>query len=496
MLLNPSTKYPTPASMTFYDVHKELELERILFRLHALKQQPGHEVDAAELVKLQHALGTIRTQYLPRGPPNADDSCGRVVEATIHNLQSACYDVLEELLEATDRSKEVGEALKPMHTRLLDTKHDLEKLYFKVADGEMKLLDEELLPYREALYSIESGMVDGKFVDEKGDVPPGQAAVLSEMHQCYHLLELLTVNLRLSPHPLLHVRNRLATVHSRLAKLQAKGKHMTTEELEEKLKSAKSELDAIDSLRVDAKFFAPDGSVPPGQAHLHFMLDDCYMMIQDLMEKAEGEERPVAPELMGTYERLRGIHTELSEMAKQDASQVSEDEIRKVQNKLTHIDERRVDGKFQADDGSIPPGQAVMHEWLHRCHRLIGVLLGRTEGEDELAREHERRLIVLKTVLGSLAEAGREYFTQHELNMAHEWLWELAQAVQEHQSKHTNREMIAYALVNECYDQLSELQRLLDARTEYKQEMKMKEMKEMAPGAFINPEKPATAMGE
>jgi hypothetical protein len=75
-------------------------------------------------------------------------------------------------------------------------------------------------------------------------------------------------------------------------------------------------LGQIDNLRVDGKFMAPDGSVPPGQAVLHFLLHKCYRLIYKLQMACE----PVAESLMPIYNQLLTLQKCLLQLKKWNVS--------------------------------------------------------------------------------------------------------------------------------------------------------------------------------
>ncbi len=59
----------------------------------------------------------------------------------------------------------------------------------------------------------------------------------------------------------------------------------------------------------------------------------------------------------------------------------------------------RVDGKFLASDGSVPPGQAVLHYLLHKCYRLIYKLQMACEPVGEALMPIYNQLLTLQKCL-------------------------------------------------------------------------------------------------
>jgi hypothetical protein len=76
-------------------------------------------------------------------------------------------------------------------------------------------------------------------------------------------------------------------------------------------------------MRRDGKFLAVDGSVPAGQAVLHFLLHKCYRLIYKLQVACE----PVAESLMPIYNQLLTLEKCLLQLKKWNVSLTSNEMI-------------------------------------------------------------------------------------------------------------------------------------------------------------------------
>ncbi len=122
-------------------------------------------------------------------------------------------------------------------------------------------------------------------------------------------------------------------------------------------------------MREDGKFLAPDGSVPAGQAVLHFLLHKCYRLIYKLQVQIE----PVAESLLHIHKQLLTLQKCLLQLVKWNV-QMEHEELIPYQMKLTSIVTLQKDGKFYDADGEIPEGQAILFSLIENCHELLDAL--------------------------------------------------------------------------------------------------------------------------
>ncbi|KAJ3066547.1 hypothetical protein HDU99_003817, partial [Rhizoclosmatium hyalinum] len=104
-----------------------------------------------------------------------------------------------------------------------------------------------------------------------GSVLPGQATVIWLLEQCYEdAHELLALREAISgENPLRPVYESLIRIRTKLDHLEIVFKY--TFKCDD-LVPIQMELGEIDNKRVDGKFISPDGTIPEGQAVLHFLL--------------------------------------------------------------------------------------------------------------------------------------------------------------------------------------------------------------------------------
>lgn len=57
--------------------------------------------------------------------------------------------------------------------------------------------------------------------------------------------------------------------------------------------------------------------------------------------------------------------------------QFSTSEVQKLRNQLLDVGNKRKDGKFVAEDGTVPPGEAEISELYERCVQWSGIVLER-----------------------------------------------------------------------------------------------------------------------
>lgn len=97
-------------------------------------------------------------------------------------LLQKCYRMILILLS---ESVPVSEALTPIYNQLQTVKQCL----LAVRNTGAPCSPEELYPYQMKLTSIDNLRKEGKFHDDEGNVPEGQAMCVSTLEECYGLLE-------------------------------------------------------------------------------------------------------------------------------------------------------------------------------------------------------------------------------------------------------------------------------------------------------------------
>ncbi|PVV03220.1 hypothetical protein BB560_002307 [Smittium megazygosporum] len=102
-------------------------------------------------------------------------------QSVLNYLLHKCYSILYKLLCS---SEPIAESLVPIHNQLLTLRRCL--IEIKKYGG--PLTAREMYPYQMKLHSIDSLRVDGKFLDNEGQVPEGQGIIMSLLNECYDIL--------------------------------------------------------------------------------------------------------------------------------------------------------------------------------------------------------------------------------------------------------------------------------------------------------------------
>lgn len=194
------------------------------------------------------------------------------------------------------------------------------------------------------------------------------------------------------------------------------------------------ELQTIDEKRVDGKFLSEkDGSIPAGQAVIVELLDQVHAYSHDLIIVTTSD---FSPSLQSLRERLVEIKSQLERLEltqkwtmrqtdlftyqhqlhdivklrytgeNQNMNQnqeIIDDE--KIQEKDKNIDENKL-GKFLDQSGNAPEGQTVIHFLLHKCYRMILILLNESVPVAESLTPVYNQLTTVKKCLEAVKMTG------------------------------------------------------------------------------------------
>ncbi|KAL7420319.1 hypothetical protein Q5752_005288 [Cryptotrichosporon argae] len=248
--------------------------------------------------------------------------------------------------------------LVPIHQKLVGLRRQLAALA-----TEPKPNKTELKQILEELRKIESKRVDGKFLGPGGSsVPEGQALLSGLLDSCFEItqdIKAREAEENVSP-PLKPIFDRLTLMKSELEQLTMTHR-WTLRETD--LYNYQMSLREIDSMRVDGTFIDAEGN--------------------KLMTGPASE--PISEELMPIANKLSTIKKCLNEVLKYGGPYSPRD-LYPYHLALHQIDSLRKDGKFYADDGSIPEGQAILVAQLSEAHELLEMLkesMSEDEAEDE-----------------------------------------------------------------------------------------------------------------
>ncbi|KAJ3074360.1 hypothetical protein HDU98_011429 [Podochytrium sp. JEL0797] len=372
--------YPVYVKLAKYKHTMEELLETGLFSKAILKDLDHHihaaktAVEGFKSTEVRNSMSRVSATKRPSASTRGSESSPSRLGPGLRLLESklaSCITLHKELKEALDI---ISPFLLPIHARLVEIKHDLSQLISRRSAhafslGEVQMLQDELL-------EIDSARIDGSYLGKDGTVLPGQATVIWLLEQCYE-----------DAHELLALReaiggeNPLRPVYETLLRLKTKLDHLQlaikyTFKCDD-LIPIQMELGKIDNMRFDGKFVGENGVIPEGQAVLHFLLHKCYRMVYKIQAMTE----PVGESVMPVYNELMTLRKCFLELIRWKVK-LSARDLTMYGVKLSMLDSKRVDGKFIAEDGSIPEGQGILHDLLDECYNLRNELQETAEEDD------------------------------------------------------------------------------------------------------------------
>ncbi|KAH6581507.1 hypothetical protein BASA61_003217 [Batrachochytrium salamandrivorans] len=244
------------------------ELESLLTR------RNPHLFSLSEVQVLQDELREIDSARIDGKYIAKDDGSIVSGQACVIELLEACFDDVHELMAA--REVISGDnPLQPVYEDLVRIKGKLERLLLV---GHWTIKSGDLVPVQMRLGEIDNLRVDGKFMDEQGGVPPGQAVLHFLLHKCYRLVYKLQMSCEPVADSLMPIYNQLRTLQRCINELKRWRVALTPQELI----PYQLKLSAIDGQRQDGKFLDESGEVPGGQGILHDLLSDCYELLREM----------------------------------------------------------------------------------------------------------------------------------------------------------------------------------------------------------------------
>ncbi|KAG8404830.1 hypothetical protein J3459_017041 [Metarhizium acridum] len=123
----------------------------------------------------------------------------------------------------------------------------------------------------------------------------------------------------------------------------------------------------------------------------------CQSMLGNLRKRLESIGSP----LLATHEKLISILRQIS--FANTKSKFSTSEVQKLRSQLLDIGNKRKDGKFVAEDGTVPPGEAEISELYERCVQWSGMVLERKGNVHESWRPTYDVLVGIRNDLEKLS---------------------------------------------------------------------------------------------
>jgi hypothetical protein len=154
-----------------------------------------------------------------------------------------------------------------------------------------KLNTNQVAEIQDKLNDIENRFkVDGKFFRE-GDkqVQSGQAVIISLIEKCYRLAHYLILQAPEVDPELADYKYRVEKLISDL-NLMNRAPSAELKINKEELMQIQQELDEIDSQQCDSKFLDSSGNIPAGKAHLRYLIERAYDLVNDSQLKIESQE--------------------------------------------------------------------------------------------------------------------------------------------------------------------------------------------------------------
>lgn len=170
-------------------------------------------------------------------------------------------------------------------------------------------------------------------------------------------------------------------------------------------------------MRIGGKFVAEDGvSIPAGQAVLVSLLEQLYYWSHDLIIVCSDD---FSPSLQSIRARLLGIKSELERLELTHKWTLRQTDLFTYQHQLHDIVKMRykdsndetdgkseLNGKFLDGTGEAPEGQTILEFLLHKCYRLIFVLLSESAPVSEALAPVYNQLVTVRHCLLAVKHTG------------------------------------------------------------------------------------------
>ncbi len=366
-----------------------------------------------DIMPLQLRLIEIEEQYIENGDfvpekdPRRDQPKNLINilhpgQAILRTYLEHCYRHANLLLYLTD-SCHVESSLIPVYNILHSIRRKLERIKYHNIFNE-----KQIIKLQKKLSEISLKRLDGKFIDEEGGIPKGQAILNGLFEQNYELCrELSSRNIIVSP--------ILKPIHSELASIKLK-----LEQISEIKKFVVDPADIlyyykrlieIDESKIFTKstsmvsvpsYSESDSVLPEGQAAVHYLLHKCYRLVYNLLNNAD----PVDSSIRGTQNQLLALRRCLQELRNSHQSIkekvypitpatsrcdpiLRHEDLVPIQLKLNGIDNLRIDGKFLNSEGEIPEGQSTLHSLMNECYDFLNELFDIAEENDQNERDFD-----------------------------------------------------------------------------------------------------------
>ncbi|CAO3632220.1 unnamed protein product [Cunninghamella echinulata] len=288
--------------------------------------------------------------------------------------------------------------------------------------------EEFLEPYAKMLKDIKNVLE----IDERHEAvgKPILQILWYKFHQCETIYNKFLDTIHEVSPELLPIRDQLLRIRRQLLTVACKS-HFTTKDIT----PLQEELQTIDEKRVDGKFLSEkDGSIPAGQAVIVELLDQVYAYSHDLIIVTTSDFSPSLQSLRG---RLVEIKSQLERLELTQKWTMRQTDLFTYQHQLhdivklrytgenknmshnqdiiddneeqeednNNIDENKL-GKFLDQSGNAPEGQTVINFLLHKCYRMILILLNESVPVAESLTPVYNQLTTVKKCLEAVKMTG------------------------------------------------------------------------------------------
>ncbi|AET41625.1 Cub1p Ecym_8352 [Eremothecium cymbalariae DBVPG len=245
----------------------------------------SHEKINERLKALETELADVRShrnesgKFVSVNDPNDVPEKGQFV---LNGLLDDCHDLIRDLSHQTSAGLDLDPHIQPIYDDLVSIKTILENL---LVTRRWTLRETDLFTYQKKLAELDSLRVNGKFPSESSD-SKGQAILLYLLRRCYAIIYKLLESSEPVSESLERIHNQLSTVRHCLLEL----KRMGGVDNERELYPYQMKLASLDNMRVDGKFYDPDGNIPEGQGTLNALLAECFDILHEMKIEAEVRE--------------------------------------------------------------------------------------------------------------------------------------------------------------------------------------------------------------
>ncbi|KAG9325171.1 hypothetical protein KVV02_002025 [Mortierella alpina] len=310
---------------------------------------------------------------------------------------------------------------------------------------------EDLKQYADRLQELENFIR----VDEaKSSIPDIQTRILRRKLDFNNNLmnELQDAANSISPE-LTPIHRRLVQLRIELGTLASRPTWSTSD-----IHHIQEELREIEAKRSDGKFLDEHGSVVSGQAAVIGLLEDCYDDCHNLL--ATKERVPKA--LQDVFQRLQSIKMDLERLVLTQRWTLRETDLWQYQMRLNEISTLRKNGKFVDREGNVEEGQALLNFMLHKCYRLIYVLLSASEPIAEALMPIHNQLLTVRRCLLEVKKWGGDFTVRdlypYQMKLASMDNMRVDGKFLDKDKEIPEGQGICNSLLSECYDILYELQ--------------------------------------